>query len=117
MPSVKKMVYPIAIRYVSTGIEIEHEGEYGVRWFEGQDCFQLMQSTGLYAAKSYRGESEEDRLIWEGDIVAALGITGVVSWKYGQWNIIDSNSLCSLYETTASKCEIIGTVFDKQEGA
>lgn len=29
-----------------------------------------MQSTGLLASKSYRGESEEDRLIFEGDIVS-----------------------------------------------
>lgn len=29
----------------------------------------LGQCTSLVAAKSYRGESEQDRLVWEGDII------------------------------------------------
>lgn len=43
--------------------------------------FELMQATGLLASKSYRGESEEERMIFEGDICKdSLGWIFSVVW-------------------------------------
>ena len=83
----------------------------------------LGQSTGLYAAKSYRGESEADRLIWEGDLIASKSYSlnagrviyhdGIFGIEGGYWSpepvafYKDANSgICRL--------EIIGTIHDKE---
>ena len=78
----------------------------------------LGQSTGLYAAKSYRGESEEDRLIFEGDILDEDGYKFVV--VYDQKNAKFKLQHGKIYQypewNRGVMMEIIGTVFDEQEG-
>ena len=89
------------------------------------------QSTGLYAAKSYRGESDEDRLIWEGDVIRWRE-TNLDDFDYPpqpirwfgdsqypafdmEYHDYDSNGLSHLY-VHGYEIEIIGTIYDKEAG-
>ena len=90
----------------------------------GVDPTTIGQSSGLYAAKSYRGESEDARLIFEGDIVRYAGTEEIVFWHTGNgsWGVISKGMYpdrCSgevrtngtpLCQAVYFKCEIIGTI-------
>lgn len=75
----------------------------------------LGQCTGLIAAKSYRGESETDRLVFEGDMlkfkygrgykVAATG------WANGRYYLRDIDTRI-IYDLDFRELEIIGTMHD-----
>ena len=58
----------------------------GLYWADNPSII-LMQCTGLVADKSYRGYTEEDRLIWEGDICSAHYSDGrYVGQLVYEWN-------------------------------
>lgn len=95
------------------------------------DPTTIGQCTGLVAAKSYRGESEADRLIFEGDIIRWNDNvdykedweTSSIEWcgkrdypafdmKYHDY---DSNGLSHLLGAGYT-IEIIGTIHDAKEG-
>ena len=67
----------VALNWAELWVQTEYvvgKGYPGERhnFFDNDDScnrFILMQCTGNLAAKSYRGESEDDRLVWEGDIL------------------------------------------------
>ena len=82
------------------------------------------QSTGLLAAKSYMGESEEDRMIFEGDLVKwplceqdASSIVNTVEYKLGGFVYRANDDLppipCFLIDET--KIEIIGNIHENLE--
>lgn len=76
------------------------------------------QCTGHTAAKSYRGERPEDRLIFEGDIVKINNLIYKVIWEDTQYKfeIISDTTYCYPYFcSNAPSCEIIGTIHDNPE--
>lgn len=94
----KRSIYIPQFSEKCTTCEDEHENllsfESGV--FYKVDPTTVGQCTGLTAAKSYRGESEEDRLVFEGDIVyftvfdysdADTQYKGIVKFSGGQWEL------------------------------
>ena len=85
------------------------------------------QCTGLYAAKSYMGEGEEDRLIWEGDIANDEIGKGVIRYIDGAFGLhylepYDKDWLSTLLlvacgDDDICEVEIIGNIHDEQEAA
>lgn len=87
------------------------------------DPATLGQCTGLSAAKSYRGESAEDTMVYEGDIVWLRHCEkkAHVYWdlECGAWHLrfgVDDVDLLSNY---FYEVDVIGTIHDtdSQEGA
>ena len=83
----------------------------------------LGQSTGLLAAKSYRGESEDARMVFEGDVLRGKSQDGsvknfVVKWSEFRGYFIgcNSNEIYDVAPGAFSQYEIVGTVHDA-EGA
>ena len=85
----------------------------------------LGQSTGLLAAKSYRGDGERERITFEGDIVrCSRGCPHEVIWlqEYGGRNMLDIGGMPAFYLSgllpgyawTGSE-EIIGNRWDHPE--
>lgn len=83
------------------------------------------QCTGLTAAKSYRGDGEEERMVFEGDILwdGQLEVFGVVAWDEGTfaWMIVHDDECEYLSELVgarsmvATDTSIIGNIHDHPE--
>lgn len=91
------------------------------------DPATIGQSTGLFAAKSYRGDKPEDLLVFEGDIVRfehpspdVDNGTGVVVWSKDElgWEFRDitPNSYKWFNGYAGDLYEIIGTIHDQKGG-
>ena len=77
----------------------------------------ISQCTGLLAAKSYRGESEQDRLVWEGDRFSEgpYGHNFVVKWsdRCAEWIAEYESGITEwLFSALDGDVEIVGTVHD-----
>jgi len=122
------------IKYIfnTDKIDYDHFGDFEDDYgYYAVDEKTIGQSTGLYAAKSYRGESEEDRLIWEGDrlliaIYDDYAIPGeekiereyTVTYEDGAYWCDDHylhHICCGV--NCVEDIEIINTIHDEQEGA
>lgn len=75
--------------------------------------------TGLHAAKSYRGESEADRLIFEGDICKSdADSLWEIYWNEsmgGWWIRHLTKNYSSCVAVMIPFIEIISTIYDRQE--
>jgi len=103
------------------------------RYWGQVDPATVGQCTGLVATKSYRGDSEDARLVFEGDIVAHSDnyrtVQGIVRFGeirfhvgfYIEWIDYDSNKWSEWwrkdldYWITHEQCEIVGTIHDHPE--
>lgn len=104
----------------------EEDGDgYYVDYFVDPET--VGQCIGLPAAKSYRGESEQDRLIFEGDVVRVTYLDGgglyceerPVTWDYSAcgympmgWEHICENCAIS---TEIESIEIVRTIHDNKK--
>lgn len=95
------------------------------------ECFEvdpstIGQCTGLHAAKSYRGESDADKLIFEGDILRFVhphirrAVEYEVVYEKYQFNCKDFYHTHFDYPTDAFSegaqyFEIIGTIHEKEK--
>lgn len=88
----------------------------GVEFWERVDPITIGQSTGLIAHKSYRGESEEERLLYDGDIVYIPDwqCYSQVYWYQGAWMLKFEGCDEYLYDV-ADMCEILGTIHEHPE--
>ena len=84
--------------------------------FGKEKRYHFMQCTGLLAAKSYRGDSEDARLVYDGDIVYIPDwqCYSLVYWYQGAWMLKFDDCDEYLYEN-AGMCEIVNTVYDHPE--
>lgn len=82
------------------------------------DFATIGQCTGLYAAKSYRGESEANRLVFEGDVVRHDGNSYEIFYmqKYAAFALKGLDYGMVLAWEYLSEFEIIGTIHDSTEG-
>lgn len=82
------------------------------------DPATVSRCTGLFAAKSYRGESEMDKLIFEGDIVKLPRCQNDIATFEREINSLNyylegKNGRYELSGKGGSECfEIIGTIHD-----
>lgn len=98
--------------------------EYKGRWIPVKADTHIVEfSTGLLAAKSYRGESEADRLIFEGDIILIDDGTNqkwVVKWVDGRFAAVCGEQKFCWYvfckvDGADYQIEIINTIHDTKE--
>lgn len=85
----------------------------------------IMHPTGLNAAKSYRGESDEDRAIFEGDIIIdGMERIGVAKWRNENATFISAfvnptgihkSTLFSANTMKVELLEIIGNIYEHSE--
>jgi len=133
----KKARYPMNDRILFRGMRVDNkEWFYGqVAYFNGQpfiigeiiDCDEeyidieswwsvdpdtVGQCTGLTAAKSYRGDGPEDRLVFEGDIIKTCHKNDVIVWDSitMRWYTHNSGPLSEFNDI-----EIIGNRWDHKE--
>ena len=84
------------------------------------DPATIGQCTGLTAAKSYRGDSDDDRLIWEGDRLKGGDGEFTVLWDCEKSAFVmrfwsDFDEVEELYmEGMLDDAEIIGTIHDEE---
>jgi hypothetical protein len=76
--------------------------------------FDLMQCAGIPAKKSYRGETERDKLIFEGDIVRRGNTRYAVIWFHNAW-VLKSEKGVAWDLTRLNELEIIGNIHDNPE--
>jgi uncharacterized phage protein (TIGR01671 family) len=76
----------------------------------GRGRYILMQCTGLLATSSYRGESEEDRLIFEGDIVS---LECSETYKNTGYTAVRKNLMVAKYLDYCLRFEYVDFVFDR----
>lgn len=114
----------------------------GIKWFDGKiieivraetgeiydeydiENLVIMKCTGLHAIKSYRGESEADRLIFEGDIVAYTNRIKdgyEIVWHIDGWErkvIVKAKDgdYFDYLPVHPRSMAIIGTIYDRTEG-
>lgn len=73
---------------------------------------QLLQATGLLAAKSYRGDSEDDRMIYEGDITELVLPDGEIrQFEVAIETVIREVKSHPTFDTPFAKVAITGVVF------
>lgn len=115
---IKSLKWILPVRDISYSAELVIlEMEDGGDFEYGFDDVVLMQCTGLTAVKSYRGDSAEDRLIWEGDVVRFNGLPELcgVSWHEGGWCVRHDDGDEAIYYrylfSVHGYCEIICTIY------
>jgi len=106
-------------------MRLNHDGSIEAQLAEGDDPSEfhpseyiLMQSTGLLATKSYRGDSEEARLVFEGDIVNLGGRITVIVWDDKYARHISAHRVeppRHFHIPVNGEGEIIGTIHDHPE--
>ena len=117
--------------YINGGGEIRwvvvYNGETVETYFAGDTEFSIMSCTGLTAAKSYRGDSEDARLVYEGDIVEGMdGTIYLIVWNSfrAQFQgkvlecpngVYDAGSRFMISQDSADGLEAIGTIHDRPE--
>jgi len=121
--------------FIVCGDVVDWEAEWIAFEYWGRvDSATVGQSTGLIATKSYRGDSEDARLVFEGDIVAHSDnyrtVQGVVRYGgysgghvgfYIEWIDDDSDKWSEWwrkdldYWITHEQCKIVGTIHDHPE--
>lgn len=104
--------YYCKLRGMRNGIPRETHNIFCEDIFVEVSLQSIGQCTGLVAAKSYRGESEADRLLFEGDIVKVV-------WDESPdesmiYKITDIRHIPSI-RGSSKDFEIIGTIHDTKE--
>jgi len=114
--------------FIAGGNVIDWDAEWiSIEYWARVDSATLGQCTGLIATKSYRGDSEDARLVFEGDIVNVAYLNNgeeinerhEVTWddtngSFSPWNWSYSCDGCECYSEIES-VEIIGTIHDHPE--
>lgn len=94
--------------WIMRGSWVISESTIEERVFE-VDPATVGQCTGVHAAKSYRGDKPEDKLVFEGDIYITHGCILEVIWDYGLLDCLKKRI------SNAWNIEIIGNIHDNPE--
>jgi len=120
--------------FIVGGNVIDWDAEWiSIEYWAWVDPATVGQCTGLIATKSYRGDGEDARLVFEGDIVAHSDnyctVQGIVRFGgigfhvgfYIEWIDYDSNKWSDWwgkdldYWITHEQCKIVGTIHEHPE--
>ena len=105
----KKMTTVVSIDYKNEKIQYLCDNLVTIKTASLEDIV-LMQCTGLLATSSYRGESDEDRLIYEGDVVHTRGDAVLVVYVDG-YDQLDFDRITHGCGFVVSECSIEGDRF------